>query len=151
MANYKKIAFKDFSIQYHPVLKSIIPSSRFFPKEPVPIDILTTQQLQLILDSMPVPVCKHSHELLIDMPLLTLLKHHPKHHELFIHLLLIDDPESTVETLAITKLALQSPEFKHTGHKLHQRHRHAKSENRHTLSKKQLSQLAQLSPSALRT
>ncbi|MGE6810778.1 hypothetical protein [Pseudoalteromonas nigrifaciens] len=154
MPKIKKLPLNALELQQHPTLTALVSDEIFTQKKLPDIQFLSIEQLQCLLDSSPIPVLKSKKEgqyiALIIMPLIKIILSHNAAFKLIASLIIYDEAEPVISTLALIKPALLAPEFKSLPQQLHGRHNNAKSLNLAVPSKKQLSHLAQVSPSSIR-
>ncbi|MCL1145209.1 hypothetical protein L2747_04160 [Shewanella marinintestina] len=154
MPKSKKVILNSVQLQHHPKLITLLSGDVISLSALPAINILTIEQIQSLLDNTPIPVVHNSssdtYEQLVDMPLLDLLLVHSDSHKLTATLLIYKDAEPTLTTLALIKPALMYQEQKRLPQMLHHRLLTAKAHGVTVLTKKQFSELAQISPSAIR-
>ncbi|MBH0093533.1 MAG: hypothetical protein WBH20_12405 [Oceanisphaera sp.] len=154
MPKIKKLPLNALELQQHPTLTALVSDEKFTQKKLPDIQFLSIEQLQCLLDSSPIPVLKSKKEgqyiALIIMPLIKIILSHNAAFKLHASFIIYDESEPVISTLALIKPALLAPEFKSLPQQLHGRHNNAKSLNLAVPSKKQLSHLAQVSPSSIR-
>ncbi|MGO2013083.1 hypothetical protein [Pseudoalteromonas sp.] len=154
MPKTKKLPLNVLKLQQHPMLTALLSDEKFTQKKLPDIQFLSIEQLQCLLDSSPIPVLKSKKEgqyiALIIMPLIKIILSHNAAYKLIASLIIYDEAEPIISTLALIKPALLAPEFRSLLQQLHGRHNNAKSLNLAVPSKKQLSHLAQVSPSSIR-
>jgi len=154
MLKTKKLPLNSFQLQQHPTLITLLSGDRFTQKKLPDIQFLSIKQLQCLLDSSPIPVLKSEKEgqyvALAVMPLINVILSHDAAFKLNASLIIYDESEPIISTHVLIKPALLTPEFKSLPQQLHGRHNNAKSLNLAVPSKKQLSHLAQVSPSSIR-
>jgi hypothetical protein len=154
MTKTKKILLNSLQLSLHPQLVTLFSEYRFNLATMPNIQFLSIEQLQCLLDTCPIPVMTSSkpneYYLLVIMPMLTLLLSHPEYHKLTAILIIYTEPEPVLSTLAFIRPALLYPEYKRLPEILHSRLNQAKSMGLSVPTKKQLSQLSHVSPSAIR-
>lgn len=154
MPKIKKLPLNALQLQQHPTLTALLSGDRFTQKKLPDIQFLSIEQLQCLLDSSPIPVLKSEKEglyvALAAMPLINVILSHDAAFKLNVSLIIYDESEPVISTLALIMPALLAPELKSLPQQLHSRHNNAKSLNLAVPSKKQLSHLAQVSPSSIR-
>lgn|GEM_PF-2301458 len=154
MPKIKKLSLSALKLRQHPMLTTVVSDDRFTQKKLPDIQFFSIEQLQCLLDSSPIPVLKSKEEgeyiALAIIPLIKILLSHNAAFKLIASLIIYDEAEPIISTLALIKPALLAPEFRSLLQQLHGRHNNAKSLNLALPSKKQLSHLAQVSPSSIR-
>ena len=154
MQKTKKLPLNSLQLQQHPMLTTLQSDDTFTQSKLPNIQFLSIEQLQCLLDSCPILVLKTEEEelyiLLAAMPLIEIIRSHDASLKLNASLIIYDEAEPVISTLALIKPALLAPEFRSLPQQLHSRHHNAKSLNLAVPSKKQLSYLAQVSPSSIR-
>ncbi|MBH0073638.1 hypothetical protein I6E78_16925 [Pseudoalteromonas sp. NZS127] len=154
MPKIKKLPLNALELQQHPTLTALVSDEKFTQKKLPDIQFLSIEQLQCLLDSSPIPVLKSEKEglyvALAAMPLINVILSHDAAFKLNVSLIIYDESEPIISTHALIKPALLAPELKSLPQQLHSRHNNAKSLNLAVPSKKQLSHLAQVSPSSIR-
>tara|TARA_B100001059_G_scaffold147561_1_gene147535 strand:+ start:2673 stop:3152 length:480 start_codon:yes stop_codon:yes gene_type:complete len=150
----KKLPLNVLELQQHPTLTALLSDDRITQKKLLDIQYLSIKELQCVLDSCPIPVLKTENEgqfvVLAIIPLIKVILSHDAAYKLIASLIIYDEAEPIISTLALIKPALLAPEFRSLLQQLHGRHNNAKSLNLAVPSKKQLSHLAQVSPSSIR-
>jgi hypothetical protein len=150
----KKLPLNVLELQQHPTLTALLSDDRITQKKLLDIQYLSIKELQCVLDSCPIPVLKTENEgqfvVLAIIPLIKVILSHDAAYKLIASLIIYDEAEPIISTLALIKPALLAPEFRSLPQQLHSRHNNAKSLNLAVPSKKQLSHLAQVSPSSIR-
>lgn len=154
MPKTKKLPLNVLKLQQHPILTALLSDDRIAQKKLLDIQYLSIKELQCVLDSCPIPVLKTENEeqfvVLAVIPLIKVILSHDAAYKLIASLIIYDEAEPIISTLALIKPALLAPEFRSLPQQLHGRHNNAKSLNLAVPSKKQLSHLAQVSPSSIR-
>ncbi|PLT24723.1 MULTISPECIES: hypothetical protein [unclassified Pseudoalteromonas] len=154
MPKIKKLPLNVLELQQHPTLTALLSDDRITQKKLLDIQYLSIKELQCVLDSCPIPVLKTENEgqfvVLAIIPLIKVILSHDAAYKLIASLIIYDEAEPIISTLALIKPALLAPEFRSLPQQLHSRHNNAKSLNLAVPSKKQLSHLAQVSPSSIR-
>jgi hypothetical protein len=154
MAKIKKIKLDSLKLRPHPQLISLFSEDKLKLSIMPNIQFLSIEQLQCLLDTCPVPVISSSKQneyyLLATMPMLTLLLSHPEYHKLTASILIYTKPEPILSTLAFIRPALFYPQYKRLPETLHCRLNKAKSIGLTVPTKRQLSELSHISPSAIR-
>ncbi len=154
MPKIKKLPLNVLELQQHPTLTALLSDDRITQKKLLDIQYLSIKELQCVLDSCPIPVLKTENEgqfvVLAIIPLIKVILSHDAAYKLIASLIIYDEAEPIISTLALIKPALLAPEFRSLLQQLHGRHNNAKSLNLAVPSKKQLSHLAQVSPSSIR-
>ena len=154
MPKIKKLPLNVLELQQHPTLTALLSDDRITQKKLLDIQYLSIKELQCVLDSCPIPVLKTENEgqffVLAVIPLIKVILSHDAAYKLIASLIIYDEAEPIISTLALIKPALLAPEFRSLPQQLHGRHNNAKSLNLTVPSKKQLSHLAQVSPSSIR-
>ncbi|MBH0038972.1 hypothetical protein [Pseudoalteromonas sp. SWN166] len=154
MPKIKKLPLNVLELQQHPTLTALLSDDRITQKKLLDIQYLSIKELQCVLDSCPIPVLKTENEgqffVLAVIPLIKVILSHDAAYKLIASLIIYDEAEPIISTLALIKPALLAPEFRSLPQQLHSRHNNAKSLNLAVPSKKQLSHLAQVSPSSIR-
>lgn len=152
----KKIALPALHIEWHPLLHSLTQDDRFQLTQLQPLDDISAQHLQSLLDLHPIPVtCVPNtgrFHCLIPIPLIERLGTHPQRANLRVSLLIYNDAD--VHSL-LTSFLLFEPAFALSTHSTHtsnvyQRLRQFKTHGLPAPSKRNLAALAQCSPSAFR-
>lgn len=148
------MALNTLKLQQHPILVKMLSNNCFKLTTLPDISTLSIETLQIILDTKPIAVLqtpdKLGYQLLEPMPILDVLRHHPQYAKLKITLLIYDHPEPVLTALAIIKPALHYSEYRHLPETLHYRMNAAKSAGIQPPSKKQISQYANITASAIR-
>ena len=154
MPKTKKLPLNSLQLHLHPNLVTLLSGDRLTQSKPPNIQFLSIEQLQCVLDSCPIPVLKHEKEgqyfILAVMPIIESILSHDASLKLNASLIIYEEAEPIMSTLALIKPALLIPEFKYLPQRLHSRLGKAKLLNLAIPSKKQLSHLAQMSPSCIR-
>ncbi|MEZ9539128.1 hypothetical protein AB4160_13145 [Shewanella sp. 10N.286.51.B8] len=154
MPKTKKLPLNSLEWHQHPKLTTLLSGDCHQLSTLPDLQFISFAQLQSILDSCPIPVVKRAkvdaYYLLAPMPILKQLLGHPDSHKLTASLNIYSEPEPTLSTLALIKPALFYQKYKRLPEILHSRLDKAKSMNLVTPNKNQISQLAQISPSAFR-
>ncbi|MCG9730957.1 hypothetical protein L1D44_14130 [Shewanella sp. Isolate13] len=154
MPKSKKVILNSVQLQHHPKLITLLSGDVFSLSVLPTIHMLTIEQVQLILDSPPIPVARNSSygtcEQLVDMPLLDLQRIQPSYQKLIAPLLINKKAEPALTALTLIKPTLVYQDQKRLPEMLHHLICTSKAHGFSTLSKKRFSELAQLSPSAIR-
>lgn len=154
MPKIKTLPLHSLQLQQHPKLVTLRSGDRLTQSILPNIQFLSIKQLQCMLDSSPIPVLKSEKEglyvVLAVMPLIEIILSHDAAFKLNASLIIYDEAEPIISTLTIIKPALQIPEFKYLPQLLHCRVAKAELLNLAIPNKKQLSHLAQISPSSIR-
>ena len=143
-------------LNFHPLLQELLAAEHFKLKKQGDINCLALRDLQFILDSRPISVCRTEHsntfELLELNPFVDLCRYHIQSKKLNVSLNIYDanDASRIITSLNISRLALEYPISRHTPPLLFQRHQQAVQMDLAPLTKKELSEFAQVCPSAIR-
>ncbi|MFS1439372.1 hypothetical protein [Shewanella sp. 10N.286.48.A6] len=150
----KSVLLNSIKLEQHPLLNTLISENRFSLNQSPSIQFLSVEHLQCLLHSFPIPVLKQEKEghyfILATMPILDMIRSHKASIKLKVSLIIYDEPELIISTLTLIKPALLLPEFRCLPQQLHSRLEKAKLLKLAMPSKKQLSHLAQISPSCIR-
>lgn len=123
MQKTKKLPLNSLQLQQHPTLATLQSDDRFTQSKLPNIQFLSIEQLQCLLDSCPIPVLKTEDEglyiLLAAMPLIEIIRSHDASLKLNTSLIIYDEAEPVISTLALIKPALLAPEFRSLPQQLH--------------------------------
>ncbi len=152
----KKVPLNSLTLQQHPVLMSLLMNDKRTLPAPPDYTSLSYGDIQILLDTTPVPVFQDENGdflLLMPMPFLQHLRLHPLFNKFEVTLVNFNDPQQVkhiISTLNVLKPSVLYIDFKQLPNLLCHRINAAKQADIPILSKKQLAHFAQLSPSAIR-
>ena len=152
----KKVPLNSLTLHQHPLLTSLLVNEK--RKLPAPPDYTTLSygDIQILLDTTPVPVFQDENGdslLLMPMPFLHHLRLHPLFNKFEVTLVNFKDPKQVshiISILNVLKPSVLYIDFKQLPNLLCHRINAAKQADIPILSKKQLAHFAQLSPSTIR-
>ena len=154
MVKRKRIALSTLQLSYHPITQSLISADQFECAQLPDLSTLSTPALEVLLAQIVLPVCAtkitNHYALLAPNPLFFLLQRHPNALQCKVQLNLYEDPDEIINTLLFTLPSLQYRYQSGTPEQLSRRLAQAKSVQHPHPSKRELAQLANISPSALR-
>ncbi len=153
----KKVSLNSLTLQQHPVLMSLLMNDKRTLPAPPDYSTLPFGDIQILLDTTPVPVFQDENGdslLLMPMPFLHHLRLHPLFNKFEVTLVNFNDPKQVrhvISTLNVLRPSVQYIDFKQLPNLLCHRINAAKQAEIPIFSKKQLAHFAQLSPSAIRS
>jgi hypothetical protein len=156
MTKNKKFELDSLKLSFHPLLQKQLAADSFRLEKQGDINCIDLKEIQFILDSRPISVCRTKHknmfELLELSPLFEIFRYHDQSNKLKVSLNIYDadDARRIITSLSITRLALEYPISRHTPQLLFQRHQQAVQMDLTPLTKKELSEFAQVTAAALR-
>ena len=123
MQKTKKLPLNSLQLQQHSTLMTLHSDDKFTQSTLPNIQFLSIEQLQCLLDFCPIPVLKTEDEglyiLLAAMPLIEIIRSHDASLKLNTSLIIYDEAEPVISTLALIKPALLAPEFRSLPQQLH--------------------------------
>jgi len=154
MMKRKRIALSTLQLAYHPMTQSLISADQFGCAQLPDLSALSTVVLDTLLAQLVLPVCateiENHYELLAPCPVFFLLQRHPNAQQCKVQLHLYTEPTSVINTLMFTLPSLQYRYQSGTLEQLSRRLAQAKLVKHAHPSKRELAQLASITPSALR-
>lgn len=154
MVKLKRITLSTLQLSYHPITLSLTSADQFECEQLPDLSMLSTTALDTLLAQIVLPVCateiEHHYALLAPSPLFFLLQRHPNAQQCQVQLSIYANPNEIINTLLFTLPSLQYRYQTGTPEKLSRRLAQAKLVQYPHPSKRELAQLANISPSALR-